>query len=45
MKLDMSLKEHSNDSLHKWLYRFMVRNGFSIRRPTLIGQSEKIESK
>ena len=45
MKLDISLKEHSYEALHKWFYRFMVRNGFSIRKPTHIGQSEKIESK
>ena len=45
MKLDISLIEHSYEALHKWFYRFMVRNGFSISRSTHIGQGEKIESK
>lgn len=43
--MEPSLKENTYSSSHKWFYRFIYRNGFSIRKITHIGQSEKIDSK
>ena len=45
MKLDETLKEHSYTALHKRLYRFIYRNGFSILKITPIGKSVKYDNK
>lgn len=45
MKLDETLKEHSYSAVHKWFYRFIYRNSFSISKITHIGQSAKYDSK